>query len=874
MNSKEFGALLECRKKFEIQQLSLKNGNKRYQVFQNAIYRMCQAIADGKKFTDILTKTEEYLHENYLEEWFLLSWQKRSTIEKDCLLFRRFLEFYFQNLEYRGNITANETFQVPFEGIYMGEQIRYITQTANLLIVKESRITGLIICRKFHKPYSYRANKPENKVWNSLELQFLLAGLQKKYPDKQIEVQLVALVSKADKMDLAEFDAKKGDNIVAFTSEEYKEKKGDILNGIRSSADFIEPIRCKDCIFADFCKPSTHVFMKQEKAPNKGSSRNIIFSKEQLGIINHLNGPARVCAGPGSGKTACMVARIENLMNNKVAPEKILAVTFSKKAAEEIRDRILKEDKPRISTLHSLAFEVLISHEALIGKIKLVGKVDSMLLLLRVLEYAPVMQASYEGLTMPYGLVPTLIRDFEFIRRNGIEKFTESYPKKDINGILRIKEIYDDMFRREGYIVYDDIVPMAVQLIKNNPDIRNKLKSGIEYIIVDEAQDLDESQKELILLLAEDKRNLMICGDADQSIYSFRGGSNSFMVHFKEYFVDAADFYLEENHRSTTQIVNAAKALIEQNQERIPLELRAHKSYKNPIYLEIFHVHRIDQLIKDIVKTGFRYSDIAIIGRKNKELLEICDKMDDEIPVDRPKHFLREDYVFCGLLNLLGIWAKGLDEDERICSLLETFGYSPEKKNRNLSIYRDLIAQGKIYDFDSDEAMCYYLAQEEQEKIIFGRIYRSLQHLNKPVEQAVVDMTHEFFDERVETQQVEKWLKETIYERRIEKTYELFQLMSAMKTFEDDTRIYYPAVHNQVHLLTAHDSKGKEYPVVILLGIEEYEKDNTEEGRRLLYVAMTRAKKMLLLTENYTGQSMFLKSIIHKLDIYKGDKYE
>lgn len=876
INSKELRVLAECAKKYELQKLSLKSKNRRYILFNEVISQMCSGLAEGLGKGEICLRIRQFLEQNYQEQWFLLSWQKNAAIERDIQLFIRFLEnFHRQETE---KMTSTVIYQVPFQHCCMDREITSVGTKADLLIEHgREKVTGIIICRKFPKPYSYRASKAENKVINNVELLFLMAALKERYPERGIEVQMISLVSKTDGQELSRFEAKRGDNVISFSAEQLNNGL-DLQQRLKEAITCIKPSACKDCRYQEMCRPALNVYLKQtQEIPSSQPKSGILtFSEEQRNVICHKLGPARVCAGPGSGKTASMVARMEGLLSNGVAPKKILAVTFSKKAAEEITERIQWIEKPRISTLHACAFEILGRYEFLIGRIKLVGKVDSMQLLLKILEFAPKINASYEGLTLPYGLVSTLIRDFDFIRRNGAEKFIESYPKKDTAGILLIKSIYDDMFRREGFVVYDDLIPKAVDLIKAYQSVQEVIMRETDFIIVDEAQDLDEKQMEFVTLLCAEKRNLMICGDADQSIYQFRGGSNYFMVHFKELFPDASDYKLGQNHRSTKEIVDAATALIEQNQERIPIKLSSDKSYKKPVYIEKYHEEKLGILLRDLIDKGFRFSDIAVIARKNQDLLKICDRMGKEIPMERPKHFLRDDYVFNGLLYLLTLWVAGPDEDETLYCLLEMMGYQPEKNNRNLSLYQDLLQQKLIWPFDSEESSCYYLEleQEQQVRQLFARIYRSMQHFYKPLKQGMLDAIGEFFDARIETSEVEKWLADAIEERRMETPEELYQLMNAMKVFQDDTRIYYPVSQNHVHMLTAHDSKGKEFPVVILIGLEEYERGDIEEDRRLLYVAMTRAKKMLFLAENYMGGSMLIKEIVEKIDIYRGCRYE
>ena len=340
----------------------------------------------------------------------------------------------------------------------------------------------------------------------SIELLVLLAGLRAAYPDAEpIEVSLVRLVSPADKGDsLAGFNHKKGENVITLTEEmAAKECPGGIVEHIRHLVEEAEPVTCRECGFRAICRKAYQAGVRTETARKEERTRKMSFSQVQKEVINHGKGPIRVCAGPGSGKTAVLVERVKELAKSGVAPERILAVTFTKKAAQEMADRIGMEG-PRVSTLHALAFGILTEKEYLIGPVRLAGKVDCKNLLIKILNYAPVIQGvSYEGLTMQYGLISSLLKDFDYLGKNGEEAFAAAFPKKDLQGIVQVKQLYDTAFHIKGYITFDDQVSMAVSLLKKYPGILEDVRSAYDYIMVDEVQDLDATQAEFVCLLAE-----------------------------------------------------------------------------------------------------------------------------------------------------------------------------------------------------------------------------------------------------------------------------------------------------------------------------------------------------------------------------------
>lgn len=157
----------------------------------------------------------------------------------------------------------------------------------------------------------------------------------------------------------------------------------------------------------------------------------------------------------------------------------------------------------------------------------------------------------------------------------------------------------------------------------------------------------------------------------------------------------------------------------------------------------------------------------------------------------------------------------------------------------------------------------------------YGKIYAALQILQLPLKRALERLEEEFFPEDICTAEVFEKLRDIIYEKKIPAKWQLYNAMKAMEVFEDDTRIYYASGDkNQVHMLTAHDAKGKEFPVVVICGIDEFEGDDVEEDRRLLYVALTRAKRVLFLLESYPGKSRFLKDIQEYVTVNRRERYE
>lgn len=885
IRSKDLIAGLECGRKYKLQKLSLKDHNARNLCFSEAIRRMSAGIAMGKERDTIIEELQMYMEEAYQEDWFALCWQRKRVIAHEIALFDRFLKNFPIPSLARISVNTMVSLEMP---LCHGEiDVTGISGTADLLFEQsDGSIVGVILCRNFCKPYSYRARKLQHKVENSLEMLVLMEGLSKKYPQKEIRVMMVRLASSADKPDrLARFEEKKGDNIIQISSGEYIERHPEgVWEHIQHIIGQAEECSCDGCFFENICKPPNIVLLKQvEEAHTK--KKEISFSKEQENVINHVKGPLRVCAGPGSGKTAVLVERIRKLAESGVPAEKILAITFTKKAAQEMQERVQVGQGVNIYTLHALAFGILTQNEFLTGPVRLAGLVDCKNLLMKVLNHAPLISGvSYEGLTMRYGLIATLLKDFEFINKHGIEAFSNAYSKKDVEGIIGVKKLYDAAFKEMGYITFDDQVGMAVELLKNNQGILETVQNQYDYIMVDEVQDLDDAQAEFVrLLVKEPENNLMICGDADQSIYAFRGGSNRFMLDFPDIFPETKDILLSRNYRSSEEIVTMASGLIEKNRERVPMQLAASFSTGiQAIHIPNFNDCRFGALIKEIHGKGYAYSDIAVIARTNKELNNLCKIVDKDavltgvaVPLERPKFYLREDCVFQMLLDLLELAVKGMHQDKALFRLLSIMGCTVEKADRKLSIYEDHVNEGLIYDFYGEESSRYFLEPLEPLKKAYGSIYRAMQVLKKPLKQALSELGLFFFPTGVCTKEVLEKIEDIMYEKKIKHYKQLYEIMSAMKVFEDDTRIYYSTgERSQVRMLTAHDAKGKEFPAVIIYGVDNFECGDVEEDRRLLYVAVTRAKRVLFILEDYPGKSNFLKDIEKYISVNRRARYE
>ena len=880
MTGKDLLALMECRRKYEMQTLSLKGGNKKILHFNRTLSMLAEGIAKGCEKHRLLRELTEYLEAEYQEEWFYLDWQKEKAVMKDIYYLSRFLDAY--RISPKSRIMANFPVEVTVSSVCREMEVGIVSTKADLLLQdEEGTVAGIILCRKFRKPYSYHARLAGHQVMNSVELLVLLEGLMKTFPEREVRVQMIRMITPSDTAEeKVPFEKKKGKNIIEFTSREFLEAHPEgVLPHLRKLMDDPEPAGCEECYYREMCLRMGFMHKKKEEE-NRVSEQEICFSEMQRRIAHYGDGPLCVCAAPGSGKTAVLVARVKHLIEEGVPPQKILAITFTRKAAQEMADRIAMENGPMVCTIHALAFRILTEHEYLSGTVRLAGSVDCKYLLLKILNHAPrIMGVSYEGLTMRRGLIDSLLRDFDYIDKNGREEFRKAFPKKDTAGIFTVKQMYDEAFHAGGYITYNGQIDKVVELLKEYPGVMEAVRETFDYVMVDEAQDLDEAQAEFVrMLVRPPQNNLMVLGDTDQAIYGFRGGSNRFLLDFSVYYPNAARLGLCRNFRSSKEIVELANELISKNRMRVPLVMEAGYAvgYK-PVYIPQFSMNRIVELIQEIIQKGYRYQDIAIIARTNKKLEEICTVMDRRaakdgaiIPFAKPKYYLRQDFVFQTLLDLLELKVKGMGQDKPLYRLLSSMGCKVTKENPKNSIYEDHVKRRVVYAFEDGEASRYYLEEEDCLIRAYGRIYKALQKWQLPLKQALEELQTELFSENICTDEVFSQLQDMVYEKKMVSYGQLYEAMTAIRLFEDDTRVHYKeADKNRVHMLTAHDAKGKEFPVVILWDIDDFEGEEEEERR-----AITRAKRVLFLLEGYPGKSRYVREMSEHITTNRRERYE
>ena len=941
MRAEELTVLLQCPKKYELKQVILDEEFQKYNVKKHALGMLAEYLADRKEWDAISGKMEAFLQENLKASWFELHWQKKAAVRNSLFRMKRLYCWFRANI--RGTIYAGADLEMEFQEEYEGCRIRRLQITADLIAEeKDGAVLGILLYPKFPDSCRRYAQAAGKKTFYTAEMLCLMGGMKRKYPDRAVDIMIAGLEpEKAEEKTGPILEDSRTDHMVRFTELDFPDmEKGGITEALRGLLMRRRKANCRNCVFEDICRYQVQTPLEDPKRHTQRASHNACpcgtdglrpirftqrashnscpcgtgglrpirvtgdtpgeqpavrqpedsmdYTEDQKRSIRHRDGPLRVCAGPGAGKTAVLTARIRDLIEGGHSPERILAVTFTKNAAKEILARVSSSKKPVVSTLHALAFGIVRQHEYMVGRRRLATRVDCMQMLLQVLNEAPAIHGiCYEKPGRKHGFLDSLLRDFDFINKQGIHRFEEVYPDKDTAGIFCIKEMYGQKFHSSGYILYDDQVRLGAEILESSQVVRQKVQESYDYIMVDEAQDLDEMQSRFIRLLVKaPQNNIAIYGDADQSIYGFRGGSNRFMLDFPVLYPEAADIRLADNFRSSAGILDAANTLIGHNHDRVPFRMQAHlQGNARPVLIRDFRSNRIGAFIHDLLDGGCRPEQIAVIARTNRELESMCGMLEtynsehpekDILQYDWPKYYLYQSPAFQDILDLLALYLGIYSEDKIWYRLLLASGIHPDKKDCRNTLYEDYLDQGEILPFDAEEASVYLSADGTYSAVFqaFAGIYRASSFFSMPPDRAVPNVTKAFCGNRPDSRETAEVLGEMIRERNIRTPKELWQYLTAVKKFHDETRLYCSGEEKgRIHLLTAHDSKGKEFEAVLVYGVDAFERGDPQEDRRLLYVALTRAKEKLYVTEICKGKSMFLREFREKLDEMGGLDY-
>lgn len=578
------------------------------------------------------------------------------------------------------------------------------------------------------------------------------------------------------------------------------------------------------------------------------------FNKSQMSAIEHKDGPMLVLAGPGSGKTATLVERTKNLITKHgVKPSNILVITFTKAAANEMKQRFLKEmeqsnSQVTFGTFHAVFFMVL----------KLAYNYNSSNIITDEIKYQAMREIIHRhGLEYrdENELMTGLLSEISMIKNSRIP-LAHFYSTQCGENVFRIiYKDYEEFLKKHRLIDFDDMLTLTYELFKERPDILQAWQRKYQYILVDEFQDINQIQYDIVRMLAAPENNLFMVGDDDQSIYRFRGSKPEIMLHVPKDYPDVKQIELDINYRCPKEIIEASQRLISQNKERFPKKVEALVETSGTIRFQQFNTQRdeILFLIKEIeerLKKGYELSDIAVLFRTNMQprfLMEqlmaynVDFKTRDQIP-NLYDHWIAKD-----IRAYIDI-AQGSRERKDFLMILN----KPARYISRDSLY------DKYIDFEEWEKL-----YDEQPWIAerIEKLHYDIKMLAKMSPYAAINYIRHgigYEDYLVEYAQYRNLNKEDLFDVLDElqasakgfKNFEAWELHIREYTEELRQKAKKKQENpDAVTLSTMHSAKGLEFKSVFIIdanqGITPYKKavldKDLEEERRLFYVGMTRA---------------------------------
>lgn len=593
-----------------------------------------------------------------------------------------------------------------------------------------------------------------------------------------------------------------------------------------------------------------------------------LLNKEQQQAVNHIDGPMLVLAGAGSGKTKVLTNRISNLIQNGVSPFNILAITFTNKAAKEMKDRELSLIGPlahniQISTFHSLGLKILKENYSLLGYEKnftIIDSDDALTIIKKLMKELNMNKENYN---------PREIRSKISSAKNAMMS-VDAFAKVEFDHkIVELYKHYQQKLKTGNSVDFDDLLILPIKLFKTYPNILDNYQERYKYILIDEYQDTNDAQYTFSKLLAAKYRNIFVVGDNDQAIYAFRGANYKNILNFEKDYPEAKTILLEENYRSTKTILNAANSVIKNNKERKDKNLWSNNDEGSKIKYKIVTNEKEEAItivgqIKELLAKGIKEEDIAILYRTNAQ----SRVLEEEMLKKNIKYRVVGSFYFYNRKEIKDLlcYLRLISNHKDDVSLLRIINTPKrgigEKTIDNLtslavekgtSIY-EAIESGKEKDFkDLIEELTTAMNSITLTELIDLILEKS--GIKKELTSSRLLEDEIRLENLNEFKGVTKSYEEEYGSATLEDFLNEISLVSDMTEHQDGS--------NRVSLMTIHSVKGLEYDYVFLVGMEEgifphYNAINDgsnsaiEEERRLCYVAITRAKKELYITSAET----------------------
>ena len=607
------------------------------------------------------------------------------------------------------------------------------------------------------------------------------------------------------------------------------------------------------------------------------------LNNEQREAVFCTEGPLLMLAGAGSGKTRSLTHRIAYLIEEKgVAPWNILAITFTNKAAQEMRERVdalvgYGSEDIWISTFHATCSRILRRHIDLLGydrNFTIYDASDQKSLMKEVLK-----EMKIDTKQFPERSVMSEISSAKNEYKSPLDYRNEYGSNFRNQRIADIYEHYQKRLKENNALDFDDLLVKMVDLFQTNPDVLEHYQDRFQYIMVDEYQDTNTVQFLLVSLLAKKYRNLCVVGDDDQSIYKFRGANIYNILNFEKVFPDAQVIRLEQNYRSTQNILNAANGVIANNKGRKEKKLWTENQKGELVHFKQYDTEYdeadgVVSRINFLAMRGVQYKDMAILYRTNAQSHIFEEKLKQKnIPyaIVRGISFYDRKEIK-DLMSYLKVVDSGMDDlsVKRIINVPKRgIGQTTINRLQEFAILNQMSFLDAVFNADEIPEVTRALAklhkfadmiEEFREYASEHEISELLEHI-LDVTQYRAELEAEGTDESISRlEDIEELFNDIAYYEEEEENpnlrdflaeKDMYTLNAGIDNLEDE--------NNKVLLMTLHNAKGLEFNNVFLGGMEEGvfpgfgammsgDESEIEEERRLCYVGITRAKERLFLS--------------------------
>lgn len=587
------------------------------------------------------------------------------------------------------------------------------------------------------------------------------------------------------------------------------------------------------------------------------------LNKEQKEAVLHKEGPCLVLAGAGSGKTKVLTTRIANMINDGIYSGNILAITFTNKAAKEMRDRIsnmVENNYAFVGTFHSFGLRVIRENTEKLGLTSNFTIIDSDDVSSVIKKIMKELDISTKEYSVSYIRNKISFIKNEMLSESEVDKYLNSPPEKVA---VKVYREYEKVLKRNNAVDFDDLLKRPVELFMQNDDILDKYQEKYRYILIDEYQDTNEVQYKLVKLLASKYRNLFVVGDVNQSIYGFRWSNYKNILNFEKDYPDSKSITLNQNYRSTNTILNAANSVIKNNVER--KEVNLYSTFGDGVKIKYFRgndekdeVKLVIDEIKKLLDEGYDYNDFAILYRTNSQSRNVEDAI---LKVNWPYRVVGSYYFY-----------KRKEIKDLLCYLRLISNHQDDVSlERVINVPKRGIGDTSINNLRSlarDNNECMFKCLSKPKEVEFKKLILELTEDAKDLDLTeLIDVVLEKSGmkeelEKEHTLEADIRLENLMEFKSITENYQKETGTVNLEDFLEDISIVadsseHETLDNAVTLMTMHAAKGLEFKVVFLIGMEEgimphsmslNEAGELEEERRLCYVGITRAKERLYIT--------------------------